>query len=807
MSFELHVKGVPDTVGARKCLAAAAAAGKHTLSLVPADEGRLPLAITPALRAPDGGFIFGANAVARFLASHSKALKASDLSVDGWLWVEQRLEAALAEKDAAAVAAGLVQIEGAAARGFLVGSALTLADLVVVPTVGAALSTVAADKYPATRAYVEKHAASPAFTAAVDGTAAIKECGAPELDEAALSGSVLDLVYKLFKVSLDDQFPSASSAVTKGMVIVNTAPSRPHHYQCNMAMSSFKVLKSAGQDVASPRAVAEALITGLPRNAVISRCEVAGPGFINVFLAPSFLSARLEHLLREGVKPPQVEPVRVAIDYSSPNIAKEMHVGHLRSTIIGDTIARILEFCGHTLLRINHVGDWGTQFGMLIAHLKDAYPDFESNPPDIADLTAFYKAAKVRFDKEEDFKGRAHAEVVALQAGDEVNVRLWKLICAISERMFKDVYSRLNIDGRLEVCGESFYNPMLPSVVEELEKAGLAEKSDGATILKVEGEDVPLMVRKSDGGYGYDSTDLAAIRYRIQELKCKWLIYVVDAGQSLHFDLVFKGAQKAGWYTPETCRVDHVGFGVVQSKDEETGKITKFKTRSGETVRLVDVLDEAKARAGSAIRERLEAGAAEGKSKSNIGEADVEHASEVLGYGSVKYFDLRRDRNSNYVFEYDDMLTQEGNTAVYMNYAHARVASIFRKASSMGADAGGAGGAGGADGAGGSADVEAAAVSELLSRTGITLGHPTELALAVHVARFSEVIEGILGDLRPHRLCSFLYELSVKFNDFYRDCHVTGTEEQDSRLLLLAAVARTMRAGLGLLGIDVLDQM
>ena len=475
-----------------------------------------------------------------------------------------------------------------------------------------------------------------------------------------------------------------------------------------------------------PPGLAKRVIEAMPQCDAIGKVEVSGPGFINIYLTKEHVAARLSAVLaRGGPPPPKIERKRkVAVDYSSPNVAKEMHVGHLRSTILGDSIARMLEYCGHEVHRINHVGDWGTQFGMLIAHLKDEHPDYRSKLPDIADLTKLYKAAKARFDVSGKaktaagpgaaqpvagtpeggetggwFVDRAHDEVVALQANDPTNISLWKRIVEASSMMFDAVYKRLGVHPDLELRGESFYNPMLPVVVDEMDKAGmLTSEEDGAKLAHIEGFEVPLIVRKRDGGYGYDSTDLAAAKHRTQVLGCDWLVYVIDAGQALHLQLCFEGARRMGWAPregPKSVRIDHVDFGVVLGSD---GK--RFKTRSGSTVRLVDLLDEARDRtyrelalraapgsgADLTLRgrrtdegelladltdaERTALEAAEAKSApAPPAEGEAVHysqipddatrreAAEKLGYSGVKYFDLKNNRKTDYQFSYGNMLS------------------------------------------------------------------------------------------------------------------------------------------------------
>ncbi|RYY34133.1 arginine--tRNA ligase, partial [archaeon] len=505
--------------------------------------------------------------------------------------------------------------------------------------------------------------------------------------------------------------------------------------------------------------------------------------YINVYIATNYMATRIAHVLLYKVRPgTPAKRHRVVMDYSSPNIAKEMHIGHLRSTIIGDTIAKILEFAGHDVLRVNHVGDWGTQFGMLIAHLKDMQARGESISVDMGGLTAFYKAAKVRFDTEPEFKERAHKEVVALQAGDATNLELWRSMVKLSQATYDEVYQRLQVDPRLELCGESFYNDKIAPIIAELEGSGRAVISEGALIVPVPGSEVPLMLRKSDGGFGYDSTDLAAIRYRLHTLKADVLVYVVDAGQSLHFELVFKGAQQAGWYNPAETRVVHTGFGVIQGDDRK-----KFKTRSGDTVRLVDVLDEAKARALKQIRDR-EAAKEEGERAT---EETMQNTASVLGYGGVKYFDLRQHRNTDYVFNYDRMLSADGDTAVYLEYAHVRLCSILRKAAGMGLDVD--------------------AIKNRIETEGLAFQHTTEVALVTKLLCFQDVIAAVERDLTPHYLCEYLYHVANLAAEFTRDCNVLGATTpapvRDSRLRIVAATVDTLAQGLRLLGITPLDRI
>lgn len=544
-------------------------------------------------------------------------------------------------------------------------------------------------------------------------------------------------------------------------------------YQSNVAMSLTKQLGKP------PRVIAETIVQHLE---VAELCEpptVAGAGFINLSLKPAYLEQQLRQMQssdRLGISPTK-QPLRTIVDFSSPNIAKEMHVGHLRSTIIGDSIARVLEFLGHDVLRINHLGDWGTQFGMLITHLKQAYPDAltTANALALGDLTAFYKQAKQRFDEDENFREASRLEVVELQAGNEETLRAWHLLCEQSFMAFQEIYELLDIC--ITNRGESFYNPLLAGVVEDLDKSGLLVEDQGAQCVFLEGftnkegNPLPLIIKKSDGGYNYATTDLAAVQYRIQQDRAVRIIYVTDAGQANHFAQVWQVARRAGWI-PAGIELVHVPFGVVQGED---GK--KFKTRSGDTVRLKDLLDEAVSRARADLESRLQE---EGRQES---EDFKSHVAEVVGISAVKYADLSQNRTSNYIFSYDKMLSLQGNTAPYLLYAYVRVQGISRK--------------GGID------------FQQLDDQHPIRLQEETELTLAKHLLLFEQVLSAIEADLMPNRLCQYLFELSQKFNQFYDRCPILQAEEpqRTSRLILAHLTAETIKLGLFLLGIQVLERM
>ncbi|MDH6055241.1 arginine--tRNA ligase [Umezakia ovalisporum] len=547
-------------------------------------------------------------------------------------------------------------------------------------------------------------------------------------------------------------------------------------YQANVALSLSKRL---GQQ---PRAIASAIAEKLDVSDFCETPEIAGPGFINFKLKITHLEAQLNAIQadsRLGI-PKAKTPKREIVDFSSPNIAKEMHVGHLRSTIIGDCIARILEFRGHDVLRLNHVGDWGTQFGMLIAYLREVYPEAltTANALDIKDLVSFYRQAKQRFDEDQAFQETARQEVVRLQAGAEDTLHAWKLLCEQSRREFQVIYDLLDV--QVTERGESFYNPLLAAVVEDLAKSGLLLENQGAKVVFLEGfanregEPLPLIVQKSDGGYNYATTDLAALCYRIQKDEAKRIIYVTDAGQTNHFAQFFQVARKAGW-VPDDVELVHVPFGLVLGED---GK--KFKTRSGDTVKLRDLLDEAVIRARADLERRLQ------EEEREETEAFISKVAQVVGISAVKYADLSQNRTSDYIFSYDKMLDLRGNTAPYMLYAYARIQGISRKAGIN--------------------------FSELGENVQVLLQHETESALAKYLLLLDEVISSVEQELLPNRLGEYLYELSKKFNQFYdrnQGVRVLETDEplRTSRLVLCDLTARTLKLGLSLLGIPVLERM
>ncbi|MCQ4346355.1 arginine--tRNA ligase [Pseudomonas stutzeri] len=521
-----------------------------------------------------------------------------------------------------------------------------------------------------------------------------------------------------------------------------------------------------------PRELAEKLIAALPADPAVSKVEIAGPGFLNFFQNRDALAERLEAALaddRLGVRksgPAQ----RVVVDLSSPNLAKEMHVGHLRSTIIGDAVGRVLEFLGDTVIRQNHVGDWGTQFGMLLAYLEENPAAAES---ELADLEQFYRAAKKRFDDSSEFADRARALVVRLQAGDAECLRLWQRFNDVSLSHCQAVYDRLGVKlSPADVRGESAYNAELPQIVADLAAKGLLSESEGAQCVfmdefrNAEGNPLPVIVQKAGGGYLYATTDLAAMRYRSQTLKADRALYFVDQRQALHFQMAFAVARRAG-FVHDGMDLEHMGFGTMNGADGRP-----FKTRDGGTVKLIDLLDEAEQRAYALVK---------GKNP-ELPEAELRRIARAVGIGAVKYADLSKHRTSDYSFNFELMLSFEGNTAPYLLYAYTRVASVFRR---LGKDIGEIGGR-------------------------IDLQAEQEQALAAKLAQFGEVLNGVAAKGVPHVLCSYLYELAGLFSGFYENCPILAAEDpavQQSRLRLAALTGRTLKQGLELLGLEPLERM
>lgn len=576
---------------------------------------------------------------------------------------------------------------------------------------------------------------------------------------AALRAKVSDAIFRSFGEALSEKERVADMApcMQEGF----------GHYQCNSPLALSKILKE------SPRAIAQKIVEHFHARD-FAKIEIAGPGFINFTFSSQYLSDVLNAQLKDrflGANPP-LNREKIVVEFSSPNIAKELHVGHIRSTLIGDCLARLFEFLDQDVLRLNHLGDWGTQFGMLIAYMKDHCLDVLEGrePTNLELLMKWYKAAKKRFDEDAAFKNRAQKEVVRLQSGEEDAIRGWQLICDVSRRGFQEIYDLMGV--RITERGESFYNPFLKDVVDELDQLGLITVSDGAKCVYLDGfknrdgESLPIIVQKSDGGYNYDTTDLAAIRHRIFVEKADRIILVVDQGQSLHFQMLFALAEKAGWLDPRKVLAEHVGFGLVLGQD---GK--KFKTRSGETEKLIDLLMGAIDKAEEILLER----------ELSMDPEERKRLAKILGIGAVKYADLSSLRTKDYTFSYERMLKFEGNTAVFLLYAYVRINGIKRKI--------------------------AADMAQVLNTHKIVLDHSSEIALGLHLARFGEMVEVMARDLLPNRLTDYLYELAEKFNAFFRDCRVEGTPEEGSRLVLCELTARVLKQGLHILGLETVERL
>jgi arginyl-tRNA synthetase len=582
--------------------------------------------------------------------------------------------------------------------------------------------------------------------------------------------TLLALLQQQFYQALKQAFPGPEL----GVEVIEITPSTQAsfgHYQCNSAMKLAKSLQLAPREIAQ-RLTAHLQLSTSSGESFIAAIEIAGPGFINITLATEYLNQRLQEILVDsciGAAKPE-HNTKVIIDFSSPNIAKEMHVGHLRSTIIGDCLARLFEFLQYDVLRLNHVGDWGTAFGMLIAYLKAYQPKVLAGEEqaDLTQLMDWYRQAKQQFDSDVDFKKRSQLQVVALQSGEQQARRAWEIICEISRHSYQAIYDLLDV--KLIERGESFYNPYLAEIIQDLTAKGLLQISDGAKCMFIpgfvnrEGEPLPLILQKSDGGYNYATTDMAAIRHRVQMEKGQRLIYVTDAGQASHFAMIFKAAELAGYVDPQQVQCDHVPFGLVLGPD---GK--KFKTRSGETERLIDLLYAAIEKAKTILQQR----------DADLTGEELLETAKVLGINAVKYADLSTHRGHDYAFSYERMLRFEGNTAAFLMYAYVRIASIKRKASSQ-AEKGSA---------------------------RVMLQHPTEVALGLQICQFAEVLEQIARDLMPNRLTDYLFTLAEKFNAFFRDCQVIGSEQQASRLLLCEATARVLKQGMQILGLQMLEKM
>ena len=587
--------------------------------------------------------------------------------------------------------------------------------------------------------------------------------------------------------TLEDKVSAAMDTATGlqgGVAIVRPASDYKFgDYQVNGIMGLAKKLKT------NPHKLAEEVVENLDVSDICEQPEIAGPGFINLklkteFLAKSLLGINADQQKRLGIDKVK-DPKTIVVDFSGPNIAKQMHVGHLRSTIIGDCICRTLEFLGYKVIRQNHIGDWGTQFGMLCAYIErmgTQAPEGKVTgviPAHLSEFEAFYKKAKNLYDTDKNFRSLSREAIAGLHSGNHTWMGRWKSLVAQSAKHYQEIYSRLAVTlEKKDIRGESCYRDDLTDVVSNLQKKGFAKVSDGAVCVfpkgfkNKEGEPLPLIIQKSDGAFLYATTDLAAIRYRVDKLKADKIIYVTDARQKLHFEMIFKVARIAGW-VKENTELIHVTFGSVLGENGQP-----LKTREGENVKLKELLDEAEERARAIVQEK----------NPELDKNQKKEIAKAVGIGAVKYADYSNNRTSDYVFSFDKMLAMDGNTAPYMQYAYARIKSIERKAQSR--DIG----------------IEA----ELASLKRLDLAEPTELDLAKQLIRYSEVIENAVDDYRPNYLTCYLYELAQKFSAFYTNCPVlkADPEKRPTRLLLCDLTAETIKHGLSeLLGIEVVEQM
>lgn len=539
-------------------------------------------------------------------------------------------------------------------------------------------------------------------------------------------------------------------------------------YQANGVMAVAKKLGMA------PRQLAEQVLTHLSLDGIAHKVEIAGPGFINIFLAPEFLAEHVDQALKSdrlGVSVP--EPQTIVVDYSAPNVAKEMHVGHLRSTIIGDAAVRTLEFLGHNVIRANHVGDWGTQFGMLIAFLELKQQE-NAGDMALADLEGFYREAKKHYDEDAAFAERARSYVVKLQGGDEYCREMWRKLVDITMSQNQQAYERLNVTlTRKDVMGESLYNPMLPGIVADLKAKGLAVESEGATVVFLdeyknkEGEPMGVIIQKKDGGYLYTTTDIACAKYRYETLHADRVLYYIDSRQHQHLMQAWTIVRKAG-YVPESVPLEHHMFGMMLGKD---GK--PFKTRAGGTVKLSDLLDEALERARRLVAEK----------NPDMPADELEKLANAVGIGAVKYADLSKNRTTDYVFDWDNMLAFEGNTAPYMQYAYTRVLSVFRKAG-----------------------IE----EQVLENAQVAIREEREAQLAARLLQFEETLSVVAREGTPHVMCAYLYDVAGLFSGFYEHCPILTAESDEirlSRLKLALLTSKTLKLGLETLGIETVERM
>ena len=580
-----------------------------------------------------------------------------------------------------------------------------------------------------------------------------------------MSSYIKEHLTEVFTTALHKAFPAIENQPLE--ITLSNQP-KLADYQCNSAMKLAHVANT------NPRDFAEKICAKIPIAGLIKELSVAGPGFINIRLAEEALATRLLEMYQDpklGVDCSLYQNKRMIVEFSSPNTAKQMHVGHLRGTIIGDCLARTFEFLQADVLRLNHIGNWGTQFGMLIAYLKMTHPNVlqGTEPATLIELASWYKQSKKQFDEDPTFKKQAQTEVIALQSGEKNSLDAWNMICTISRKDYQAIYDLLGV--RLIERGESFYNPFLEELITDLTAQGFIQISDGARCVFLDGFEtrdntpLPMIIQKSDGGFNYSSTDMAAMRYRTQIDQAERIIVLTDAGQSLHFAMLKQLAEKAGYLicNGKPVRFDHITFGLVLGFD---GK--KIKTRAGDTEPLINLIYTAIEEAKKIIAARTH----------DLTHEEATQLAEVLGVNAIKYADLSCNRAGDYKFSYERMLRFEGNTAAFLMYSYVRTLSIARKVGIKPA-----------------ADLA------------LKLDHPSEQYLALQLTRFDEVILQLAEDLLPHRLCEYLYHLAESFNAFFRDCRVEGVCEESSRLLLCQITGKILRTGMALLGLNPVEKM
>lgn len=603
-----------------------------------------------------------------------------------------------------------------------------------------------------------------------------------EATQKSTMKNVQSMVKKLFTDAIQKRFNVEDEAIVTPITNIPGSD-----YKIPTAITLFHAYKSKQNSFgfSDPTELAKEIIKSIPANEIIETVEVNKQNQLIVTISQKFLEKEIALLLTEGVNVKSENPQTIAVDFSAPNIAKELHVGHLRSTVMGESISRVLEFLGHDVKRINHIGDWGSTFGMLIAHMKEEFPDFLEKQPQLSDLESFYVTAKKKFKENETFKKLAQEKTVLLQKGDEESLKAWKMWCDLSRQEYQKIYKRLNVTNY--ECGESFYNSLIPGMVKELEEKGIIQLIDGAKCVVVPGYKKPLVAVKSDGGYGYDSTDLAAIKYRIQTLNCQKLIYLTDAGQSTHFEMVFKAAEMAGWLKKPII-AQHLGFGLVLKEDG-----TKFSTSDGESVRLMTLLNKAKDQAKEQILKRQQEQMLKQLAKpkeeplttaTRIEEKDVDEAAEKIGMAAIKYFDQRLSSVSNYCLNFDQMLESKGNTAVYLLYAYARLCSIIKKSGMTEQD-----------------------IKKAAKEIGFKITHEHEATLAMTILRFPETLDLAVKELALHKITDFIYEIASKVAEGYSKYDIVGTENQTTRILLCEAIKKVLKQALYLVGIEPLEKI